>query len=150
VLFAGGYPAEIGLLARQLRAALPGAVLVGGDTLATGEFAEIAGEATEGTLLTFPSDARRNPAAAQVVAGFRAAGVEPEGLILPAYAAVELWARAARAASSADRDAVAKAIDTGRFPTVLGDMTVNAKGDAQLPGFAVWQWKGGRIDVLAP
>jgi branched-chain amino acid transport system substrate-binding protein len=150
VVFAGGYPAEIGLLARQLRAALPATVLVGGDTLATGEFAEIAGDAAEGTLLTFPADARRNPAAGDVVAAFRAAGVEPEGLVLPAYAAVELWARASRAAKSTDRDAVAKAIDTGRYPTVLGDVTVNARGDAALPGFAVWQWKGGRIDVVAP
>ncbi|CAN5151018.1 branched-chain amino acid ABC transporter substrate-binding protein [soil metagenome] len=150
VLFAGGYPAEIGLLARQLRAALPGTVLFGGDTLAAGEFAEIAGDATEGALLTFPPDPRRNAAASQVAAAFRTAGVEPEGLALPAYAAVELWARAARAAKSADRDAVVKAIDTGRYPTVLGDVTVNAKGDAQVPGFAVWQWKGGRIDVLAP
>ena len=43
VVLVGGYPAEIGLLARQLRAALPGTVLIGGDSLVTGEFAEVAG-----------------------------------------------------------------------------------------------------------
>ena len=96
------------------------------------------------------TDPRRSAAASQVVAAFRAAGVEPEGLTLPAYAAVELWAQAARAAKSTERDAVAKAIDTGRFPTVLGEVSCNARGDATLPGFAVWQWKGGRIDALAP
>jgi branched-chain amino acid transport system substrate-binding protein len=147
-LFVGGYPAEIGLIARQMRAMQLATILIGGDALVTGEYAEGAGGAAEGTLFTFAPDPRNNPGAAAAVSAFRARGVEPEGYVLPTYAAIEVWAKAARTAGSIDRDAVVKAINAGRFQTVLGEVSFDARGDMSLPGFVVWQWKGGRVVVL--
>ncbi len=145
VVYIGGYPNEAGLIARQIRAAGLDTVIVGPDALVTNEYLNVAGDAAEGTLVTFAPDARDNPGAADVVAAFRARGVEPEGYVLPSYAAVQVWAAAAKAAGSNDFDAVVKAMDSGRFTTVIGDLAFDAKGDMSLPGFVLYEWRGGRL-----
>ena len=146
VLYIGGYPTEAGLIVRQVRAAGLNTVILGPDSLVTNEYRDVAGDAAEGTLVTFMPDARHNPGAATIVAAFRARGVEPEGYILPSYAAVQLWAAAAKAAGSNDHDAVVKAMDSEPFATVIGDLSFDAKGDMSLPGFVLYQWRSGRLD----
>ncbi len=145
VVYIGGYPTEAGLIARQIRASGLDTVIVGPDALVTNEYRDVAGDAAEGTLVTFTPDARQNPGAANVVAAFRASGVEPEGYILPSYAAVQVWTQAARAAHSNDFDAVVKAMDSRTFTTVLGDLTFDGKGDMSLPGFVLYRWHDGRL-----
>ena len=145
VVYIGGYPTEAGLIARQIRVLGLDTVIVGPDALVTNEYRDVAGDAAEGTLVTFTPDARQNPGAADVVAAFRAKGIEPEGYVLPSYAAVQVWAQAAKAAGSSDDDAVVKAMDGGHFATVLGDLTFDAKGDVSLPGFVLYQWHGDRL-----
>jgi branched-chain amino acid transport system substrate-binding protein len=145
VLYIGGYPNEAGLIASQIRAAGLATVIVGPGSLVANDYRDTAGDAADGTLVTFMPDARLNPAAANVVAEYRASGVEPEGYVLPSYAAVEVWAEAAKAAGSNDYDAVAKAIDGGRFATVIGEVGFDAKGDMSLPGFVLYEWRGGRL-----
>lgn len=145
VVYIGGYPSEVGLIARQIRATGLDTVIVGPDALVTKEYSDVAGDAAEGTLVTFPPDARQNPEAADVLAAFRAQGVEPDGYVLPSYAAMQVWAAAAKAARSNDFDAVVKAIDSGRFATVLGEVGFDAKGDMSLPGFVLYEWHGGRL-----
>ena len=145
MVYIGGYPPEAALIARQIRAAGLDTVIVGPDTLITKDYADAAGDAAEGTLVTFMPDARQNPGAADVVAAFRAKNIEPEAYVLPSYAAVQVWAEAAKAAGSTAYDAVVKAIDGGRFTTVLGDLTFNAKGDMSLPGFVLYRWHDGRL-----
>ncbi len=145
VVYIGGYPTEAGLIARQIRALGLDTVIVGPDALVTDEYRDVAGDAAEGTLVTFARDARHNPGAADVVAAFRAKGVEPEGYVLPSYAAVQVWAEAATTAASNGYDAVVKAMDSRQFPTVLGDLSFDAKGDMSLPGFVLYEWRGGRL-----
>ncbi len=150
VLYIGGYPTEAGLIARRIRASGLDTAVVGPDALVTNEYRDVAGEAAEGTLVTFAPDARRNPAAATVVQAFRASGIEPEGYVLPSYAAVQVWAEAAKAAGTNDHDAVVKAMDGGRFATVLGKLGFDAKGDMSLPGFVLYQWHDGRLVEAGP
>ncbi len=145
VVFIGGYPAEVGLIARAIRDAGLDTVIFGGDALVTDEYPNVAGDAADGTLITFTPDPRRNPAAAEVVKAFRARGIEPEGYVLPSYAAVQVWAAAAKTAASTDFAAVVKALDSGHFSTVLGDVSFDARGDMSLPGFVVYEWHGGRL-----
>ncbi len=145
VVYIGGYPTEAGLIARQIRASGLDTVIVGPDALVTNEYRDVAGAAADGTLVTFAPDARLNPGAADVVAAFRARGVEPEGYVLPSYAAVQVWAAAATAAGANDFDAVVKAMDSRRFATVIGDLTFDAKGDMSLPGFVLYEWRDGRL-----
>ncbi len=145
VVYIGGYPAEAGLIAHQIRAIGLDTVIMGPDTLVTNDYRDAAGDAAEGTLVTFAPDARQNPGAADVVAAFRARGVEPEGYVLPSYAAVQVWAEAAKAAGSNSYDAVVKAMDGGEFTTVIGKLSFDAKGDMSLPGFVLYEWHDGRL-----
>jgi branched-chain amino acid transport system substrate-binding protein len=145
VVYIGGYPTEAGLIAQQIRAVGLDTVIMGPDTLVTNEYRDAAGDAAQGTLVTFAPDPRQNPGAADVVAAFRARGVEPEGYVLPSYAAVEVWAAAAKAAGTNDFDAVVKAMDGGKFNTVIGTLGFDAKGDMSLPGFVLYEWRGGRL-----
>lgn len=148
-LFFGGYHGVAGTVVRLMREQGATATFVSGDALATEEYWRLAGEAGQGTLMTFPPDWRETPAASEAVAAFRAAGTEPEGYVLPSYAAVELWAAAAIAAGATDMDAVAAALAERAFPTVLGEVSFDPKGDARLAGFAVYEWRDGRFAMLA-
>lgn len=147
-VFVGGYAADIGLIARQMREQDMTATLVGGDALATEEFWQVAGDAGDGALMTFPSDPRKSSDADRVVRDFRNHGIEPEGFVLPAYAAVEVWAAAAAAAETSAFDDVAATLANGDFATVLGPVAFNANGDADLPGFVFYEWRDGKYDYL--
>lgn len=148
VLYVGGYHTEAGLIVRQMREQGMSAVLVSGDALVTDEYWAIAGEAANGTLVTFPPDARRNPQATVVVERFRSNNIEPESYVLPTYAAIQAWVQAAAAAGSTDSDMVAAALAQGIYDTVLGQLSFNGKGDANLPSFAVFEWKAGKLEEV--
>ena len=117
VLYIGGYHTDAALIAKEMRDRALQTVIVGGDDLLTEDYWRAAGDAADGTLLTFPPDARENPEAAKVVEGFRKAGSEPEGYTLCTYAAVQVWAAAAAAAGSTDFDKVTAALAKGSFST---------------------------------
>ena len=68
VAFYGGYPAEGGLIVRQTKARLPEFTFIMPDGVASEDFWLIAGDAAEGTRMTFYMDATRRPAAADVMA----------------------------------------------------------------------------------
>ena len=104
----------------------------------------------DGTLLTFPPDARRNPEAASVVAALRKSGNDAEGYTLCTYAAVQGWAAAAAAAGSIDFDKVTAALSKGTFKTVLGDIRFNQKGDATRPGYVLYVWHNGKREEMKP
>lgn len=149
-IYLGGYHTEAGLIVRQARDQGLDAVLVSGDALVTDEFWKIAGPAGAGTLMTFAPDPRQEPAARAVVERFRKGGYEPEGYALYTYAAVQVWAAAAEAASSIKTAVVAKALRAGTFQTVVGTMRFDEKGDVLDPKYAVYAWRDGRYEVAVP
>ena len=151
VVYFGGTHADAGLIIRQMRDQGVMAPLMGGDGINSSELAAIAGtDGIEGTLMTFSPDPRKNSAAAEVVARFRAKQIEPETFTLYTYAAVEVWAAAAAEAKSTDAAKVSAVIRAGKpFKTVVGDLTYDAKGDITTPAYVVYRWaKGadGKID----
>jgi ABC-type branched-subunit amino acid transport system substrate-binding protein len=85
---------------------------------------------------------------ADVVKKFRDAKVEPEGYVMYAYAAMQLFAQAAEQAKSVKYADLEKAMRGGSFDTVIGKLSFDAKGDNKLPGFMVYQWKGGQYDYV--
>ncbi|WP_337267599.1 branched-chain amino acid ABC transporter substrate-binding protein [Oryzifoliimicrobium ureilyticus] len=144
IIYWGGLHTEAGLIIRQAKDQGLKATLVSGDGIVSNELASIAGDAVEGTLNTFGPDPTLNPANKDLVAKFKAAGFNPEAYTLYSYAAVQSIAGAAKAAGSADPEAVAKAMkEKGPFPTVLGDMSFDAKGDPKIPGYVMYIWKKG-------
>ncbi|MFT8243145.1 branched-chain amino acid ABC transporter substrate-binding protein [Roseomonas sp. BN140053] len=144
VMYVGGYHTEAGLILRQAKEQGMQVTLIGGDALVTNEFWQITGAAGQGTLMTFASDPRKRPTAAEVVAKFRARNVDPEGYVLYTYAAVQIWAAAAAKVGSADPRRVAQTLKSGGpFPCVLGDISFNSKGDVTVPDYVFYVWRDG-------
>ena len=116
--------------------------VISGDAIVNNELASIAGDAVIGTLNTFGPDPRVDPANKELVEKFRAAGFEPEAYTIYSYAAAQAIAAAAAAAGSNDPQQVAAALkEKGPFQTALGALSFDAKGDAELPGYVMYEWK---------
>ncbi len=144
IVYWGGVHTEGGLLLRQMRDQGVNAVMMGGDGIASDEFAAIAGPGVEGTFMTFPPDPRDRPEAAKVVQEFKAKNFNPETYTLYSYAAVEVLKQAAEAAKSLDAAEVAKAMHSGmNFKTVIGDINFDKKGDVTRADYVVFVWKKG-------
>jgi branched-chain amino acid transport system substrate-binding protein len=143
VLYVGGYPSEVALMARAARDRNYSLQLVSGDALSTEEFALIAGPAAEGTRFTFIVDPRRNAEAGPVVERFRAEGYEPAGYTLTTYAAVQAWAQAVGKASSLELAKVIATLKRDEFDTVLGRIGFDQKGDLKVQRWVWYIWRGG-------
>jgi branched-chain amino acid transport system substrate-binding protein len=143
VIFVGGYHTEAGLITRQLREAGSKAQVFGGDALVTNEFWSITGPAGEGVLMTFGPDPRKNPDASEVVKNLRAAGYEPEGYTLYAYAAAQVFAEAIKAAASTETSKVLPEMYNTEFKTVLGSLAFDGKGDIKSPAYVIYKWHAG-------
>ncbi len=144
----GGYHTEVALILRQAQQAGLKLTVMGGDTMTNTELVTAAGPAADNVLFTFSPDPRKNASATEVVKKFRDAKVEPEGYVMYAYAAMQLFAQAAEQGKSVKYADLEKAMRTGTFDTVLGKLNFDAKGDNKLPGFMVYQWKGGQYDYV--
>jgi branched-chain amino acid transport system substrate-binding protein len=115
------------------------------DGVGSEDFWLIAGAAAEGIPMTYYMDAARQPAAADVVAEFRAGGTEPVGSVLSAYAAVQAWAQAVASAGTTDAAQVAEILRRQQFETVLGTIGFDAKGDVTgFEPFAWYVWTDGK------
>ncbi|MGV3549863.1 branched-chain amino acid ABC transporter substrate-binding protein [Rhizobium sp.] len=144
IVYFGGLHTEAGLIMRQMADQGLKATLMSGDGITSNELASIAGDAVNGTLMTFPPDPRNNPNAADAVKKFRDAGFEPEAYTLYSYAAVQIIADAAKAAGENDPMKVAEAAKAkGPFKTVIGDIGFDSKGDITRPDYTMYQWKKG-------
>jgi branched-chain amino acid transport system substrate-binding protein len=120
------------------------ATVMSGDGIVSNELASIAGDAVDGTLMTFAPDPRKNPAAKELVEKFRAAGFEPEAYTLYSYAALQVIAEAAKAAGGNDAQAVAENIKgKGPFKTAIGELSYDEKGDITRPDYVMYTWKKG-------
>ncbi len=144
LVYFGGLHTEAGLIMRQLADQGLKATVMSGDGIVSNELAAIAGDAVDGTLMTFAPDPRKNPNATELVEKFRAAGFEPEAYTLYSYAGLQVIVAAAIAAGSNDPQAVAEAIKAkGPFTTAIGDLSFDAKGDITRPDYVIYTWKKG-------
>ncbi|TIN31917.1 MAG: branched-chain amino acid ABC transporter substrate-binding protein [Mesorhizobium sp.] len=145
VVYFGGVYTEAGLIMRQLADQGLKASFMSGDGIVSSELASIAGDAVNGTLMTFAPDPRKNPAAKEIVEKFRAAGFEPEAYTLYSYAALQIVAAAAnKAGSGDDAQKVAAMIKSGGpWKTVIGEIGYDSKGDITRPDYVIYEWKKG-------
>ncbi|WP_137154798.1 branched-chain amino acid ABC transporter substrate-binding protein [Rhizobium sp. FKL33] len=144
VVYFGGLHTEAGLILRQMADQGLKATMMSGDGITSNELASIAGDAVNGTLMTFPPDPRNNPNAAEAVKKFRDAGFEPEAYTLYSYAALQIIAEAAKAAGNNDPQTVAETAKAkGPFKTVIGDIGFDSKGDITRPDYTMYTWQKG-------
>ncbi|MDP4025719.1 branched-chain amino acid ABC transporter substrate-binding protein [Methylobacterium sp. NEAU 140] len=153
-VYVGALAPEAASLARALREAGSGAVLVASDGVLDPVFAAGAGSAGEGTVMTLPADPPRLPE----TRGGRAAPRTPEGesVAAAAYAAVELLAQAAERARAVeartgrvDGRKVAEALRGAPLRTLLGPVSFDARGDQVGEPVTLRVWRrgaDGRLD----
>ncbi len=145
VVYVGGYHTEGGLILRQMREQGLGAQMVSGDAFNTEEFWTITGDAGEGMIFTFAPDPQKFDAAKAVVDKFKAAGYNPEGYTLYAYAAIQAWAQGVAATGGTDGKKIAKWLRAGNtLKTVIGDLSLNEKGDVKDAVYVWYKWSGGK------
>jgi branched-chain amino acid transport system substrate-binding protein len=145
VLYYAGYPPEAALIIRQAREKGYDLQLVGGDGICTEDFGLVAGQAAaEGTLVTYVpntlaahavNSATSEADLIRALAGRKATEVQS---IISAYAAVQAWAQAVEKAGTVQSDAVAKALRSYKFDTVLGRIGFDEKGD--VTGYNTFDW----------
>ena len=142
LVYFGGIHTEAGLIVRQMRDQGLNAPLMAGDGIVSSEFPTIAGPGSEGTLVTFGPDPRKNPAAADVVKRFRERNVDPESYTLYSYAAVQIIKAAIEGAKTTDAKKVAEFMRNGQpFQTVIGPITFDKKGDITRSDYIVYAWR---------
>jgi branched-chain amino acid transport system substrate-binding protein len=142
LVYWGGLHTEGGFIVRQMRDQGVNAVLMGGDGITSDEFATVGGPGVEGTLMTYGPDPRKRVEAKAIVDKFRAKKFEPESYTLYSYAAVQIIKQAAEAANSLDPKKVAEVLKSGRtFPTVIGDISYDSKGDITRLDYVMYVWK---------
>jgi len=143
VLVIGGYHTEIGLITRQMHEQNLNATVIGGTPLMTNEFWAITGKMGEGTVMTFGPDPRTRAEAKAAVTSLRKSGFEPEGYTMYAYAAAQVIAEGITLAQDTHTRKVAATLRKGTYPTVIGDLRFNDKGDIQNPEMVMYQWHDG-------
>jgi branched-chain amino acid transport system substrate-binding protein len=142
LVYWGGVHTEGGSILRQMRAAGVNAIMMGGDGIATNEFAALAGPGTEGTLMTFGPDPQKRPEAQEVLKKFEARNFKPEAYTLYSYAAVEAIKQAAESIKSLDPQKVAAELKSGKaWKTVIGDLAFDKKGDVTRIDYVMYTWK---------
>lgn len=143
VVYFGGSDPDVGTIVSGMHDQGMHATIMAGDALYDNDYGRLAGDAGEGTMVSFAADHRKDASAAGVVAAFTARGEDPAGYVLPAYAAVQIWAAAAASVQSTDFDKVAAAIQGGTFQTVIGAVSFDAKGDIKNPAYDWYIWHDG-------
>lgn len=144
VIYLGGYHPEAGLIIRQAWEQGYKPQLISADALVTDEFWKISGPAGEGVLMTFPPDPQALPDSKAVVDEFKKANYNPEGYTLYAYASIQVYAAAVKAAGSWDNSKVEAAIHGHSFDTVVGKLNYDDKGDIIHPVYVFYQWHDGK------
>ena len=85
------------------------------------------------------------PAAKAVVEEFKKDGYDPEGYTLYEYAAIQAWAQAATATGGTDGKKIAEWLRAGNMlKTVLGDISMDAKGDIKDAVYVWYKWTAGK------
>ena len=152
VVFFGGLHPEAGPLVRQIReSGLKDVKFVSDDGVVTDELVTTAGGAqyVDGVYMTFGADPRLLPGSKKVVEQFRAAGTEPEGYTLYAYASLQAMADAFNGAKSNKGEDAAKWLKANPVKTVMGEKVWDEKGDLKVSDYVMYQWdKDGKYHQL--
>ncbi len=150
LVYIGGYYSDSGLIMREGAAQGYTPQYFSEDAAVTSALWQIAGPTAEGMLMTFPPPAEKSPAAAKAVAELTALKEDPTGYVLYSYATIQIWAEAAAKAGTTDPGKVAAELKAGGpWPSVLGPVSFDAKGDVVNAAYAIYKWHDGNYAVYA-
>jgi branched-chain amino acid transport system substrate-binding protein len=151
LVYIGGYYSDIGLITREGASQGFTPQYFSEDAAQASALWQVAGPSAEGMLFTFPPPAETGSAAAKAVAELKAKGQDPTGYVLYSYATIQVWAEAATKAHSLKGSIVAKELKSaGPWPSVLGPLSFDAKGDVVNAAYAIYKWHDGTPVLLVP
>lgn len=140
-VYYGGYHPELGLILRQADQAGLDAQFMGPEGVGNKDINTIAGDASEGLLVTLPPSFDQKAENQELVQAFEEKGEDPSGpFVLTSYAAVQLIADGIEKADSKDPFDVAAALREGSFETPIGTVEYDEAGDLESFEFVVYEW----------
>ncbi|NLY12496.1 MAG: branched-chain amino acid ABC transporter substrate-binding protein [Gammaproteobacteria bacterium] len=140
-VYFGGYHPEMGMLLRQSAENKLDARFMGPEGVGNSDISAIAGDASEGMLVTLPKAFDADPKNAHLVEAFKAKKQDPRGaFVFPAYAAVQVMADAMTISKSSEPEEVAEALRSNSFDTPTGVLEFDDKGDLKNFSFVVYEW----------
>ena len=142
-VFIGAERNDIAVVARDAASENFPLTILGGDTLNAANTPL----ALAANVMAITRPAYDTLPSAQGAAGeLRAAGVEPEGYVLPAYAATELTAALAEAAQAQSKPAPEILASGTAFKTVIGDLAFNLTHELSDNPYRLQRWNGQRFE----
>ncbi|WP_067699985.1 MULTISPECIES: branched-chain amino acid ABC transporter substrate-binding protein [unclassified Erwinia] len=141
-VYFGGYYPEMGQILRQSRAAGLKTQFMGPEGVGNSSLSNIAGAASEGMLVTLPKRYDQEPANKPIVDALKAKKLDATGpFVWTTYAALQALTTGMTRSKSAEPADIAKNLKEGApVPTVMGDLSWDAKGDLKGFEFGIFQW----------
>lgn len=142
----GGDRADVSIIARDARAEGLTLAILGGDSL---DAADAPVPLSEGVLAVTRPDPATLSAAVETVGQMRAAGLQPDGYVLPAFAAIALLEQAKEQAE-ADDTPLTGAMAKGPYRTVLGPIRFDGGHELADNPYRLMEWRQGRFRPAPP
>ena len=149
-IFFGGYDAQAGPMARQMKLLGLNVPLMGGETMNSAKFIELAGPAAEGSIASTPGAALESrPGGRAFAAKYKSRYNQDIGLYAPYfYDGVMVIAAAMRAADSTDPAKYLPALAKIRYPGVTADIQFDQNGDLTKGLLTIFVVKNGKWEVV--
>lgn len=149
-IFFGGYDAQAGPMARQMKLLGLNIPLMGGETMNSAKFIELAGPAAEGSIASTPGAALESrPGGRAFAAKYKSRYTQDVGLYTPYfYDGVMVIAAAMRAADSTDPAKYLPALAKISYPGVTADITFDQNGDLKKGLLTIFVVKNGKWEVV--
>lgn len=150
-IFFGGYDQQAGPMARQMKTLDMKIRLMGGETMNSTKFIELAGPAAEGHVASTPGAALESrPGGKAFAERYKAAFKQDIGLYAPYfYDGVMLVGAAIQAADSADPAKVLPALAKIRHKGITADIEFDKNGDLTRGLLTIFQVKNGKWEVIS-
>ena len=112
------------------------------------DFRDALGKRAEGTFVLSLPTLKDSPDFAETLVKLRLLGVEPEGLSVYGYSAVQLWQELVRKADSFKYDKLARALAENKFDTGWGEMMFNNGDPSNSISYGIYQIRNGEYTGL--
>ena len=147
-VFWGGMYNQGGPFYNQLRQAGFKGALLGGDGIYDKELIKTVGGTADSIFVTFGPDYNAIPAAKKLLDTYRSKyGKEPGGYTLYGYEAANVLLSAIKKAGSTDAAKVAAALRSQEWPSLMGPLSFDGKGDLKKANYVIWTVRKGAFAV---
>lgn len=140
-VYFGGYYPEMGQILRQARAAGLTTKFMGPEGVGNSSLSNIAGEASQGMLVTLPKRYDQVPTNQPIVDALKAKKLDPTGpFVWTTYAALQSLSTAMQRTGSTEPAKLAADLKAKSVDTVMGPLSWDEKGDLKGFEFGVFEW----------